>query len=71
MEKYKELFNEYRPSFGFYEGKEMAKKERINELLHDIEFPEDGTQLKIIQKQIEDITTILKLIMKEKYSNGY
>ena len=67
MEKYKELLEKYRLSFGIYEGNEMAKKERINELLFEIEFPKDDTQLKIIQKQIADITTVLKLMAKDKY----
>ena len=67
MEKYKELLERYRLSFGIYEGNEMAKKERINELLLGIEFPKDDTQLKIIQKQIADITTVLKLMAKDKY----
>ena len=67
MEKYKELLEKYRLSFGIYEGKDMAKKERINELLHEIEFPKDDTQLKIIQQQIADITTVLKLMAKDKY----
>jgi hypothetical protein len=70
MEKYKELYDEYRSAFGIYQGKEMAKKERINDLLHEIEFPEYGTQLRIIQKQIEDITTVLKLMAKDKYDVG-
>ena len=67
MERYKELVDEYRLPFGIYEGKDMAKKERINELLVAIEFPKDDTQLKIIQKQIADITTVLKLMAKDKY----
>ena len=67
MEKYKELLERYRLSFGIYEGNEMAKKERINELLLGIEFPKDDTQLKIIQQQIADITTVLKLMAKDKY----
>ena len=45
----------------------MAKKERINEILLEIEFPKDDTQLKIIQQQIADITTVLKLMAKDKY----
>ena len=67
MEKYNALMVKYRSAFGIYEGKEMAKKERINELLHEIEFPKDDTQLKIIQQQITDITTVLKLMAKDKY----
>ena len=67
MEKYKALVARYLPAFGIYEGKEMAKKERINELILEIEFPKDDTQLKIIQKQIADITTVLKLMAKDKY----
>ena len=67
MEKYNALMVKYRSAFGIYEGKEMAKKERINELLHEIEFPKDDTQLKIIQQQIADITTVLKLMAKDKY----
>jgi hypothetical protein len=67
MEKYNALVARYLPVFGIYEGKEMAKEERINELLLGIEFPKDDTQLKIIQKQIADITTVLKLMAKDKY----
>jgi hypothetical protein len=74
MEKYKALVARYLPAFGIYEGKEMAKKERINELILEIEFPADAknlhanaTQLMIIRKQIEDITTVLKLMAKDKY----
>ena len=67
MEKYKELLERYRSAFGIYEGKEMAKKKRINELLVAIEFPKDDTQLRIIQQQIADITTVLKLMAKDKY----
>ena len=67
MEEYKELYDRYRPVFGPYEAMEMAKKERINDLLHSIEFPADATQLRIIRKQIEDITTVLKLMAKDKW----
>jgi len=64
MEKYKELYDKYRPVFGPYEAMEMAKKERINELLHEIEFPEyyDTTHL-----QIRNILTVLKLMATDKY----
>ena len=67
MERYKKLVERYRLPFGIYEGNEMAKKERINELLLGIEFLKDDTQLKIIQQQIADITTVLKLMAKDKY----
>ena len=64
MEKYKELYDKYRPIFGPYEGKEMAKKERINELLHEIEFPEYGDTTHL---QIRNILTVLKLMATDKY----
>ena len=66
MEKYKALAGEYRNAFGFYEGNEMAKKERINELLVAIEFPKYRSEFGI-QQQIVDITTVLKLMAKGKY----
>ena len=67
MEKYKELYDEYRSAFGIYQGKEMAKKERINDLLHEIEFPEYGDTTHL---QIRNILTVLKLMAKDKYDVG-
>jgi hypothetical protein len=66
MERYKELVDKYRLPFGIYEGKEMAKKERINELLLEIEFPKYRSEFGT-QQQIADITTVLKLMAKDKY----